>query len=380
MNILLWTEDSEAELRAELQGALPGIDVRKLKQGLLQAEFRIQAEQAAPHLAFCRQLLPEAVAVQAESIGAWTEIIYRLVADSLPGGSPWLLHVAPQYAERAAHRIGARAWHSLRRQDLGQANHGHESGSRPSASPDAGRNRCGLIHDSVVSLLQKRRRSLLRTLALHPQPFTKVHSLVQVLLTEPAAGFIAIAPAPLPFAQRHLVSPFPKGEVPISGDKSAPSRAFSKLLEAELRLGLSIAPGETCVDLGAAPGSWTYVAAQRGARVTAVDRSPLRPDLMADASVQFRAGDAFGFEPARQVDWLLCDVIAAPEKSAELLLHWLKNKWCRRFVVTLKTMEGAALPVLTLLKNKLPAVANPFFLNRLGANKKEVCVFGSALP
>src|SRR5512141_2653033 len=194
MNILLWTEDSEPELRAELQSELPGIAVRKLKQGLIQAEFLIDAEQPAPHLAFCRQLLPEAVAVHAESIGAWTDNIYRLIADSLPAGLPWLLHVTPQYAERVGHRIGARAWHSFRRQDLGHANHGHGFGSNPSASPDAGRNRCGLIQDSIVSLLQKRRRSLLRTLVLHPQPFTKVHSLVQVLLTEPAAGFIAVAP------------------------------------------------------------------------------------------------------------------------------------------------------------------------------------------
>ena len=57
--------------------------------------------------------------------------------------------------------------------------------------------------------------------------------------------------------------------------------------EAEARLGRRIAPGDRCVDLGASPGSWTYVAVTRGARVTAVDRSELRPDLMQSRQVRF---------------------------------------------------------------------------------------------
>jgi 23S rRNA (cytidine2498-2'-O)-methyltransferase len=90
------------------------------------------------------------------------------------------------------------------------------------------------------------------------------------------------------------------------------------------------------VDLGAAPGSWTYLALNRGAHVTAVDRSPLRQDLMNHPRLRFMRGDAFQFKPPLPVDWLLCDVVAAPERSAELLLRWLRNRWCRHFVVTLK--------------------------------------------
>jgi 23S rRNA (cytidine2498-2'-O)-methyltransferase len=77
----------------------------------------------------------------------------------------------------------------------------------------------------------------------------------------------------MPFVFRSLLSPYPKGEIPVASDKAAPSRAFSKLLEAEQRLGCRIRPGETCVDLGASPGSWSYVALNRGARVIAVDRA-----------------------------------------------------------------------------------------------------------
>jgi 23S rRNA C2498 (ribose-2'-O)-methylase RlmM len=64
----------------------------------------------------------------------------------------------------------------------------------------------------------------------------------------------------------------------IAADKATPSRAYAKLVEAKLRLGRAIRAGETCVDLGASPGSWTYVAVTRGARVIRTSCSgPLVP-------------------------------------------------------------------------------------------------------
>jgi 23S rRNA (cytidine2498-2'-O)-methyltransferase len=250
---------------------------------------------------------------------------------------------------------------------------------------------------------------LLRNLRREPVPFTAKDSLVQLLLTAPGAGCISVAVAPMPFEQRHLVSPFTKGEVPVVSDKAAPSRAFAKLLEAEKRLGHGIQAGETCVDLGAAPGSWTYVALNRGARVIAVDRSPLREDLMRNRQVEFQPGDAFRFRPPRPVDWLLCDVIAAPERTAALLLEWLRCGWCRHFVVTLKLGEWqrpnqgrASVPAspnfcerpsdqgsrgrspspwndaLAMLKRELSPLTRELWLTRLCANKREVCAFGSA--
>jgi 23S rRNA (cytidine2498-2'-O)-methyltransferase len=157
------------------------------------------------------------------------------------------------------------------------------------------------------------------------------------------------------------------------------------LVEAELRLGRAIQAGETCVDLGASPGSWTYVAVSRGARVIAVDRSPLREDMMRSRQVDFRPGDAFRFQPPGPVSWLLCDVITAPERTEELLLEWLRRSWCRHFVVTLKVgkeqMTGGerrGLQVLADLKRKLPPLTHELFLTRLCANKREVCAFGSA--
>jgi 23S rRNA (cytidine2498-2'-O)-methyltransferase len=143
-------------------------------------------------------------------------------------------------------------------------------------------------------------------------------------------------------------------------------------------MGEQIRPGEVCVDLGASPGSWTYLAVKRGAQVIAVDRSNLREDLMRNGQVKFQTGDAFGFKPGQPVDWLLCDVVAPQERTAELLLEWLRRRWCRRFVVTLKLKDSSRTDVLARLKRELPPLTREFFLARLCANKKEVCAFGMA--
>jgi 23S rRNA (cytidine2498-2'-O)-methyltransferase len=202
--------------------------------------------------------------------------------------------------------------------------------------------------------------------------------LVQLVLISPDRGYLSVAPAPLPFEQRHVLSAFPAGQVAPDPDKQAPSRAYLKLLEAEARLGRRISARETCVDLGAAPGGWTYVAAKRGARVTAVDRSELRDDLMRAKNVRFQRADAFRFEPEARVDWLVCDVIAAASRSTDLLLNWLERGWCRRFVVTIKLSDEDASAAVTRLKRDLPRLSADFFLLRLCHNKKEICAFGEA--
>ena len=215
-----------------------------------------------------------------------------------------------------------------------------------------------------------------RQLLSSPEFPSRAVSVVQVLLTSPEEGLLSMAIAPLPYVQRHMLSPFPKGEVSTAVDKAAPSRAFAKLIEAELRMGRAIKSGESCVDLGASPGSWSYVAAQRGARVTSVDRAPLREDLLKNSRIAFEEGDAFRYSPARPVDWLLCDVIATPDRTANLLLQWLRKGWCKQFVVTIKLKEVPGADPLTMLKRELPALTQELFLMRLSANKKEVCAFG----
>jgi 23S rRNA (cytidine2498-2'-O)-methyltransferase len=379
MHLLLWAEDCETELRSELAQSFPGAPVRAVEPSMLEEDFEILAGKRLPYLAFARQLLPNVIALRAESIRGWAGLIFDAVAGVLPDSQPWSLHIEPCYGARSVRRMGARAWHSARR--ASRARTADTRGlATPSVDAEAGRQRCRLIREALVELMQRKRRHLLRHLRRDPASFATGDSLVQLLLTAPDAGFLSVGAAPMPFEQRHLLSPFPKGGVTGASDKAAPSRAFAKLIEAELRLGRAIVAGETCVDLGASPGSWTYVAASRGAKIIAVDRSPLREDLLRSPQVRFQECDAFRFRPDQAVDWLLCDVIAAPERTAELLLEWLRRGWCRNFVVTVKLKDDAGAELLAMLKRELPALSQELFLTKLCANKKEICAFGSALP
>ncbi len=296
-----------------------------------------------PYLAFARQMLPDARALQAASINGWADLVIEAILGVLPDAQPWRLHLWPAYGEDGR----------------------------------AGLHRAHLIRQSLVERLKKRRRSLLRSLEDAESPWLPETSLVQLVLTAPDAGLLSVATSPQPDEWRAVISPFVAGEVPIAEDKAAPSRAFAKVIESELRLGQRISAMQTCVDLGASPGSWSYVALQRGAKVIGVDRSPLRDDLMRNPRLTFHQGDAFKFKPSETVDWLICDIIAAPQRSIDLLLEWLDAALMRHFIVTLKFKGADEYHLMHAFKAAAAERCRDFRLTRLCANKNEVCAFGS---
>lgn len=371
MHLVLAAPDSRDALQRELEGAV--LSAEELRGGMFALRSDSSLGTPLPRLAFARQFLVDARPFEAESIRLLAGAIFDTVELLVPDEQPWSLHVFPLHEQLGPTRVGARAWHSLSR-----AGRASVSGRAAPVANAAGQNRCELVRQALVELVVKRRRHLARYLREHVGPFWHDETLVQVLLTAPNQGFVSVAAAPLPFQQRHALACFPGGEVAVAVDKQAPSRAFAKLVEAEMRMGRRIGARESCVDLGAAPGSWTYVAVRRGARVTAVDRAELQLDLMQHPQVRFEAGDAFRFEPSQPFDWLLCDVIASAERSAELLVRWLRSGFCRNFVVTLKVDDTGSNTVLRSLQRELHELTRDFWLLRLSANKKEVCAFGAA--
>jgi 23S rRNA (cytidine2498-2'-O)-methyltransferase len=131
-------------------------------------------------------------------------------------------------------------------------------------------------------------------------------------------------------------SPFVNGECHFVEDHiGPPSRAYLKLWEALVRFGRSPAVGETCLDLGASPGGWTWVLASLGATVTAVDKAPLAPTVAAMAGVRERRDSAFGLPP-EPVDWLCSDVIAYPDRLLALVRRWIDTGAARHIVCTIK--------------------------------------------
>jgi 23S rRNA (cytidine2498-2'-O)-methyltransferase len=131
-------------------------------------------------------------------------------------------------------------------------------------------------------------------------------------------------------------SPFANGECVFEEDRvGPPSRAYLKLWEALTRIGVWPQPGETCLDLGASPGGWTWALAQLGAQVTAVDKAALDPAVAALPGVNTLRESAFAMEP-RAVDWLVCDVIAYPARLHALMTSWIEARAPRRIVCTVK--------------------------------------------
>jgi 23S rRNA (cytidine2498-2'-O)-methyltransferase len=131
-------------------------------------------------------------------------------------------------------------------------------------------------------------------------------------------------------------SAFVNGECLFEEDHiGPPSRAYLKLWEAWVRFGEWPARGARCVDLGAAPGGWTWAVAKLGAHVTAIDRAPLADKVAAMPGVAFRAGNAFTVPP-EPADWLFSDVIAYPGPLLEMVQRWIEAGSVARIICTIK--------------------------------------------
>ena len=94
--------------------------------------------------------------------------------------------------------------------------------------------------------------------------------------------------------------------------------------------------GLKAVDLGAAPGGWTYQLVKQGMFVIAVDNGAMDERLMDSGQVEHKLEDAFTFVPAKRVDMLVCDVVDKPARIVELMAKWAVNRWARILIFNLK--------------------------------------------
>ncbi|MCG3200961.1 MAG: Ribosomal RNA large subunit methyltransferase M [Gammaproteobacteria bacterium] len=137
-------------------------------------------------------------------------------------------------------------------------------------------------------------------------------------------------------------SPWPMGIPRLRMPRAAPSRSVLKLEEA-LRVFLteeerhrSLRPGMLAVDLGAAPGGWSWLLARHGMRVIAVDNGRLAEAVLATGQVEHRREDGFAFRPRRRVDWMVCDIVEQPSRVAQRVSRWFARSWCRQAIFNLK--------------------------------------------
>ena len=158
--------------------------------------------------------------------------------------------------------------------------------------------------------------------------------------TSPLGSFTLIDAQTL-LASAHCSSPFANGEVLFNETKIPPSRAYLKLWEIFTKIGRMPKANDICLDIGASPGSWSWVLQNLGAQVIAVDRAPL-----AIPNVKFLKQDAFSLRPQDlpKLDWICSDVICYPEKLLQWLQQWLPLDI--NFVCTLKFQGKEDYPII----------------------------------
>lgn len=135
-----------------------------------------------------------------------------------------------------------------------------------------------------------------------------------------------------------MINPRPGGFTRQRFDALAPSRSYLKMEEALDRMPAPPQAGETVIDLGAAPGGWTYSFLKRGCHVTAVDHGPMKlPPLQPGwGTVDHRRENGITFEAEKPVDWLVADMLVAPGVALGLLRRWIASTRARHIICNIK--------------------------------------------
>jgi 23S rRNA (cytidine2498-2'-O)-methyltransferase len=179
----------------------------------------------------------------------------------------------------------------------------------------------------------------------------------------------------------------PMGILRMKMPYEAPSRSVLKLAEAfEVFLSKEeksqwLKQGMHAVDLGAAPGGWTWHLVQLGMQVVAVDNGPLKGVVAEHPSVKHLRQDGFRYRPKHKVDWLVCDMIEQPGRVAALVSDWVASGATDRAIFNLKLPMKKRVEALATALNGIHAVLDAKnFRYRLQAkqlyhDREEVTVF-----
>ncbi|MBI1214342.1 MAG: hypothetical protein GC185_00820 [Alphaproteobacteria bacterium] len=209
------------------------------------------------------------------------------------------------------------------------------------------------IEISSIGDAAKKLRAIQRNWAHYPHDFHRRSRLIGEKLPHVSAKPLKFpTPAPdaplgswtlvkenLLLAAADCSAPVPNGAYVFEEDKEGPpSRAYLKLWEALTRAGKLPGPGDKCLDLGSAPGGWTWVLQKLSAEVVSVDKAPLAPEVEVLPGVTHLEQSAFALDPAEvgPVDWLFSDIICYPERLLRLVQAWRESGLVKNFVTTIK--------------------------------------------
>ena len=175
------------------------------------------------------------------------------------------------------------------------------------------------------------------TIALERKGVINEESEVQLHLLFLSNQHAMVGYSPLGKASKHK-----GGILRLKSPKDAPSRSTLKLDEAiqTLMSGKQrkavLRLGHTAVDLGAAPGGWTYQLVKHGLQVTAIDNGSMDKKLMATEHVIHLKENALNWMPEKPVHMLVCDMVEKPSLVARLMAKWLVEGKTEHAIFNLK--------------------------------------------
>ncbi|MBL7664078.1 MAG: hypothetical protein JNM93_03005 [Bacteriovoracaceae bacterium] len=135
-----------------------------------------------------------------------------------------------------------------------------------------------------------------------------------------------------------LQHPFPLGVVEFSATKEPPSRAYLKLWEFLSLSQASLSDIQNTLDVGSAPGGWTWVLADFSQKVFSVDKADLDASILKNKKVKYLNQSAFALKPEEigPIDWFCSDIICYPDKLYQLVQNWMASSLVKNFVCTIK--------------------------------------------
>ena len=191
-----------------------------------------------------------------------------------------------------------------------------ESGPYWSFYPLNNVRRCQLIQDKLLKIKDK-------PFAYNPEKRLK------------ARGAFCLLDEHTMLYARSLNKPYVDGIIPYEADRvNPPARAYLKIWESLTLLQDQPKPGEKVLELGAAPGAWTWCFAALGAECHSVDRAPLDPRIDSLPNVHHRQCDAFALKPEDEMaDWLCSDLICYPDRLIQMINEWLEHGHCQKYII-----------------------------------------------
>ncbi len=167
-------------------------------------------------------------------------------------------------------------------------------------------------------------------------------------------GVIAVFGPETIFYSTQTHKPAPLGIMEFVENKIVPpNRAYLKLWEIFTLTQRFPKAGETCLDLGASPGGWSWVISTFGAQVTAIDKSPLDERIAKIKNISFEQGSAFSVQPVHHepVDWIFSDVICYPARLLTFIKRWLASGKVKNMVCTIKLQGDTDMAIIEEFKN-----------------------------